>query len=170
MDRVKRGLAQHEMRVFMVLVFTIGTILGTALAILYVLFVTNSPAKYFHAFVMLAGAGFTGPAFMLSLRLMLRMYDQSLEALENQNYLIAKWHEKEDKFDPMIDKAQKIITNLDTTVEKLTAKGDLEKSLEAVRAIPGKLDALIKVAKQPAAKGDITVPTIRGGVTDDPGL
>ena len=144
--------ARRENRRFLIGLFTVGQAIGIALGVLYVIYISESTAKYFHAYVMWVGPGFAFPLLSFSLRLMLNMQYRQIEQGESFNELIKTVRDKEEKVDPVIDTVIDTIENrVIPTIEKaakavdeVTGEGELKKALEAIKAIPGKLDELKK--------------------------
>ena len=131
--------ARRETLLFAVMVFTGGQVVGIILFALYVTYITGSSAKYFHAYVMWVGPGFAFPFFSISYRIMLKMYYKALEQEEKFAAMIETVERKEEKIDPIINKVESIAT----TVKEVTDEGKLKDALEAVTALPIKMDKLI---------------------------
>ena len=160
----KLEVAQRRMLGFILLLFGVGIPIGTAVCILYIFYI-ESDAKWFHGFIMLAAIGFTAPMFVLSVRLMLKMYYENLEVKETFADLIQIVKNEKVDLQPLIEDGKKtverVIPVVDRTAEaidRLTKDGKLEKAVDAIAVIPAKLDEL-GASSRPAA-ADVEVPLL----------
>ena len=127
-----------------------GGVAGIFAALLYCR-LSSSSDKAFHAFIILGAFGFTAPMFTVSVRLMVKMYYMSYEAVAEQNELFTEIEPLLSDVKVGVRDAKEIIEevrreDLNKITEVLTrmAKGDaLERAFEAIGELPGKIDQLI---------------------------
>jgi len=104
-----------SMRIFITLVLIGGPLLGVLSAIGYRWIVAtygtwDISKDSFHFGIILYGLGFTFPILAISCRLMVKMFFQNCEQIENQNFIIEKFRNVEEKAGPVIDKIEEIVT------------------------------------------------------------
>ena len=146
-----------EMYRSIVVSFLSGSLIGGLLAYLYLLF-SHSPEKAFHCIVIFGFVGVTFPSMTTLLRLSVKGYFLGYESMENQNDLIQFIRNKEDKVDPIIQRAESIVADVERTVKRLSGDGAIDEALNAIRQIPAKLDAMAFRGK-PASEA-VNVPVL----------
>lgn len=156
-DKVKE--ARRDNWIFAVKIFALGQGVGIPLGALYMTH-SSSDASPFHAFVMWAGAGITFPLFSISIRIMLKMYYKALEQEEALMSLVESAKGKEKEIAPVIDRfvdtvEKQVIPTMEkasSAIDKVTANGELEKTLGAIKKIPAELQAIRKASVKSAMK------------------
>jgi len=114
-----------SMRLFIGIVFFGGPLLGVFSAAAYVWVVRtygvwDVSRDSFHFAIILYGLGITFPVLLISCRLMVKMFFQNCEQIENMNFIIDKFRNVEEKAGPVIDKIEKIINEkADPMVNKI---------------------------------------------------
>ena len=147
LEGVQKGMLRFIRRVFL-----FGVVLGITASVTYSYFGTSKD-KFFHGFILLAGIGFTAPMFMISVRLMLKMFFMSYEQMENQNDLIEDLRNAKEQAGPIIEKVEKVVDKsvpIAENVEKVVQRAagmadDIEKIAHKIRqttdAMNGSLNA-----------------------------
>ncbi len=141
---------------FFLIVLFIGQTVGLSLAWAYITYVTESSAKFFHAFVMWAGAGITFPLFSFSIRLMVIMQEKQIEQGEAISELARTFRAKDEKVTPLIDKVvttveERVLPSVEkvaAAIDKITKNNDLEETLNAIKEIPKLLKSIEKSGKK----------------------
>lgn len=153
-DEIVRGMVR-----FVASAFTIGMVLGTIGSVVYY-HNSHSAEKVFHTIVIMGALGFTFPMLTVSIRLMLKMFFQTTEQMENMQgmgdgfkKLIDGYDKAQEKVAPMaenvrviLEKAIPIATDIETIVVK--AKGmaeDIEKIAHKVRTAADSLNGHLDI-------------------------
>jgi hypothetical protein len=199
MDTEKKAIrtpreVMKSMKSFIISMMVVGPILGIISAFAYRWIVTtygvwDISKDTFHMGLLFYGLGFTFPILSISCRLMVTMFFQNCEQIENMNYITGKLkevHEKSPdlikKIDAVVDKAVPIASAIEEIITR--AKGmseDIEKIAHRVRAATDAMngsfdfksiekrletvsDSLISIAKvfNPIKKsgGDLPIPEV----------
>lgn len=134
------------MKVFVTSMLTIGPVLGIISALAYRWIVVNygqwDPSKdTFHMGILFYGLGFTFPVLAISCRLMVKMFFQNCEQIENMSYVVNAFKEAHEKAPNLIKNIEAIVDRaipIANSIEEIAvrAKGmseDVEKVVHRIR-------------------------------------
>jgi hypothetical protein len=136
-----------SMKFFITFMCISGPVLGVIAACLYRWVVVTygqwEPSKdSFHFGIIIYGLGVTLPILSISCRLMIKMFFQNCEQIENMNYVIGMLKDAHDRAPHLLEKVEKVIDKaipISNSIEEVVgrAKGmaeDVEKIAHRVRA------------------------------------
>jgi hypothetical protein len=146
MELEKRTKSPREvmksMRTFIACMLVAGPVLGIVSALAYARIVStygtwDVSKDSFHFAIILYGLGFTFPILSISVRLMIKMFFQNCEAIENQNFIL-------ETLKIAHDKAPGILQNVEAVVDKAVPIANMVE--EIVKQAKGMAEDIEKIA------------------------